>query len=404
MALGGIELLRTAGAAFIPRTAEIGLGGAVLAFLTATTVAAAILFGLIPALHGAAFKDQDRRSTGRGTTDAAGPRRLRRVLVMAEFAVATPLLIAAGLLIASLSRLQRVDVGFDRQNVLTGAILLPREQYSDSGHIAAFWEQVRSRVEGLPGVQGVAFSDGRPPTDVSNENNFDLEDDPTPPGQSQPTSLSVSVTPEYFRLLGITLLQGRAFERQDGEGDPVVVVDRSWVSRFSPGKDPVGRRFHEGGCGQCPANTIVGVVSDVKYGGIDQPDRGTVYWPMAGRPLDHQIDQATARFRYLVVRTSRDPAGMIPSIRRIVHDLDPGLPISDVATIDEMMEDSLQVPRYLSLLVGGFPCRRLSAIGILYGVMSYFVEQHSKDIGIRIALGGAPTTVSRMWWDRACGS
>ncbi|HEY8256642.1 MAG TPA: ABC transporter permease [Gemmatimonadales bacterium] len=394
VAVAGIDLLRTAGAQFIPRSAEIGFTGPVLLFLAATTAGAALLFGLVPSLHGTT--STQGMSSGR-STDAVGPRLMRRALVVLEFAVATPLLAAAGLLLVSLVRLQRVEVGIDRHNVLTGAIQLPREQYPDSSRIARFWDELKAKAEAVPGVQAVAFTDSRPPADAQNVNNFDLEDDPTLPGKSQPTSIWVSVTPEYFGLMGISAMRGRVFDRHDGEGDPVVIVDRSWANRFFPGRDPVGRRLHEGGCMDCPVTTIIGVVSDVKYGGLDQPNQGTVYWPMAGRPSDVAFDRISSRFRYVVLRTSGDPNATIPSIRRVVRDLDPGLPLFQVATVDELMDNSLEMPRYLSLLVGAFAvvALLLSTIGI-YGVMAYFVEQHVKEIGIRIAIGGAPGMVSRM--------
>src|SRR5439155_23698941 len=136
------------------------------------------------------------------------------------------------------------DLGFDTRNVVTGLILLPATQYSEAGRIAAFWDDLHRRIAALPGVSAVAFADGRPPNDVGNFNNFDLEDSPTPPGQSQPVTPWVSVTPNYFRLLGLTRVQGRLFDARDG-ADPnvqVVVVDRAWATRFFPNRSAVGKR------------------------------------------------------------------------------------------------------------------------------------------------------------------
>jgi putative ABC transport system permease protein len=388
LASAGVGLLRGLGGGYFPRTQEITLDGPVLWLLAALTAASALLFGLVPAVHGSGGPvDESLRSMSRSSTGSMTVRRLRRVLVGSQFAIATPLLVVAGLLIGSLNELGRVDLGFDSHNLLSGSISLPAAQYPE-GRVAAFWDEIERRVEALPGVSGVAFADGRPPNNVNNFNNFDLEDSPTPAGQSQPVTPWVSVTPEYFRLLGLALLQGRIFNDRDGLGPDleVVVVDRAWAKRFFPNESAVGKRFHEGGCTSCPWTSVVGVVSEVKYAGLDKPDEGTVYTPLAG-----------SRSRYLILRTGTDALTVGSAVRHVVREIDPSLPFSNVATIDELVARSLQRPRSLSLLVGGLAivALLLSSVGI-YGVMAYYVQQHTKDISIRLALGGSSADVLRL--------
>ena len=385
----GVALLRGVGSNYFPRTQEIAIGGSVLWLLFGLTIASGIVFGLVPALHGAGGPvDASLRSSGPSATGSIGVRRLRHALVGSQFAVATPLLVIAGLLVASLNELRRVDLGFDSRNVITGSIRLPPAQYTDEGRLRSFWDAMKRGVESLPGVAGVAFADGQPPNNVGNFNNFDLEEFPTPPGQSQPVTPWVAVTPEYFRVLGLTLFDGRLLEERDAltENLESVVVDRAWARRFFPNGSAVGKRFREGGCTTCPWTTVVGVVSEVKYVGLDKPDQGTVYSPMAG-----------ALSRFLVVRTHTDPAAVLPALRRVVRELDPGAPLSNVATIDELVAESLARPQSLSMLVAGFAliALALSVFGI-YGVMAYYVQQHVKDIGIRMALGGSSSDVLRL--------
>ena len=292
---------------------------------------------------------------------------------------------------ASLAQLKRVDLGFDSHNLLTAGILLPAATYRDEAAVTTFWDAIERRSAALPGVSTVAFADSRPPNDANNRNNFDLEDAPTPPGASQPVTPWIAVTPGYFRLFDLALLEGRLFDERDGSGGPpVIIVDRAWAGRFFPNQSAVGKRLRAGGCSTCPWTTVAGVVSTVKYAGLDSPDEGTVYWPMPERGAD----VLEARFRYLVLRTNTDPSSLVPALRQVVRAMDPELPLSRVATVDELVAGSLQLPRSLSLVTGMFAALALllSVVGI-YGVMTHYVQQHTKDISIRMALGGTRAAV-----------
>jgi putative ABC transport system permease protein len=385
----GVALMQSLGANYLPRTQEITFDAPVLLVLAAVTLVSLLIFGLIPALSGTRTAvEESLRSADRSSTGSVSVRRLRRVLVGSQFAISTPLLVAAALLLVSLNELSQVDLGFDGRRIITGSVRLPAALYQTPGSVTTYWDEFKRRLQTLPGVAGVAFVDSRPPDSASNFNNFDLEDFPTPPGGSQPVTAWVAVTPEYFSVLGLPLLEGRGLDERDAQREQLesVVVDRAWATRFFPGRSAVGRRFKEGGCTDCPWTTVVGVVSDVKYVGLDQPDQGTVYTPLAGELS-----------RFVVLSTHGDPRTVLPSLRQTARELDPNVPLTSVATVDELVAQSLEQPRSLSTLVGGFALVALvlSVVGI-YGVMAYYVQQHAKEIGIRLALGGRTADVLRL--------
>jgi putative ABC transport system permease protein len=385
LAWGGMQLLHAQGASYFPRTQEIRFDASMIWLMAGLAASSALIFGLVPAIHATSGPVDTALRSGRTTTGGAGVRRLRRALVASQFAIATPLLITAALLLASLNELRRVDLGFDTQNLLTGSIRLPAAQYQDPDRMRAFWDELKRRIEVLPGVAAVAFSDGLPPNQVADFNNFDLEEHPTPPDQSQPVTPWVSISPEYVRTVGLTLVDGRLLDERDiDEGS--LVVDRAWARRFFPNESAVGKRLRSGGCTTCEWRTVVGVVSEVKYAGLDQPDQGTVYRPLA-----------PSAARFVVIRTHGDPLGPASSVQQVIREIEPAAPLSNVATIAGLVDQSLVRPQALSLLVASFAvvALALSVIGI-YGVMGYYVQQHLKEISIRMALGGSQADVARL--------
>ena len=392
VAWAGMQLLQVQAATYFPRTQEIRVDGLLLLVMAGLGLSSALMFGLVPSLHATVGSVDAALRSGRTVAGGAGVRRLRRGLVAAQFAIATPLLVVAALLLTSLDRLRQVDVGFDTTRVLTGSIRLPAAQYTDNDRIVAFWDDLQRRVEALPGVTAVAFADGVPPNTAGQHNNFDLEQYPAGPGESQPVTPWLAVTPGFVRTLGLKLLEGRLLDERDvrlqveQQALLSVMVDSAWARRFFPNESALGKRFRSGGCTECPWTTVVGVVSDVKYDGISQPNGGTVYMPMMASPA-----------RFLLVKTDGDPLAIAPTLQQVVRAVEPAAPLSSVAAMPALVEQSLARPQSLSLLVTSFAAVALllSVIGI-YGVMGYYVQQHLKEISIRMALGGSRSDVARL--------
>jgi putative ABC transport system permease protein len=388
VAAGAIQLATAYGGGYIPRVDEVRLSAPLVVWLAVLALGSGVLIlvgGLVPAIHGSWQMDRSLKSGGRSTTDGPAARRLRRALVAAQFALATPLIVAAVLVLTSLDRLSRVSVGIETERVLTAAVSLSGAGYARDTDRKSFWDRALERVAALPGVEAVALADSRPPNEAGQSNNFDLEDDPTPAGQNQPISTWVGASPGFFSTVGLRLARGRLLDERSLQDD-VVVVDRAWADRFFPGQDVLGRRLKGGGCTSCPWTTVVGVVGTVKWVGLEASDRGTVYFPF--------VDMPNA---YIVLRTTADPASLTAALRQAMHELDPGLAVTNVATGHDLVSASLAAPRYLTVLVGMFAAAALvlSVVGI-YGVMAHFVQQHARDIGIRLALGGEPSDVRRM--------
>lgn len=385
VAAGAIALVTTYGASYIPRINEVRLSGAALGWLATLAAASGVIIGVVPAFHSARLRlNRELAANGRSGGEARPARRMRRLLVAAEFALATPLLVAAALVTVSLDRLTRVDVGVDTGRILTAAVSLSGRYPTEEAR-AAFWQRALDRLAALPGVDAVALSDSRPPRETGQRNNFDLIDKPTPAGQNQPISPWVGVSPGFFKAAGLSLQRGSLFDENSRQQN-VLLVDRAWANRFFPNEDVVGRRLRSGGCTTCEPTTVVGVVDNVKWVGLDATEDGTVYFPLVDLPN-----------AYLIVRTGGDPSALANGVRQAMKDLDPELAVSNIATGDGLVDEALATPRYLSVLVGmfGLAALVLSIVGI-HGVMSHFVQQHTRDIGIRLALGGDPGAMRRM--------
>ena len=385
VALGIIELVTRYGAAYIPRVDEVRMSGPVLLWLGGLALVSALVIGMVPALDSSRLRlSRTLAASGRSNSDGPTARRLRRILVVAEFALATPLIIAAVLVMTSLIELRHVRVGVDTARLLTADVSLSGPRYLDEQGRATFWRTTIERLAELPGVESAALADSRPPNEGGQRNNFDLEDQPTPAGGHQPICTWVGVSPEFFKTVGLRLEHGQLLDEQSLQND-FVVVDRAWANRFFPGKEVVGRRLHGGGCTSCPWTTVIGVVDNVKWIGLEAAEDGTVYFPLVDLP-----------HAFVMLRAGGDPSMLATALERTMRSLDPGLAISNVATGDELVDRSLASPQYLTVLVGMFALAALtlSVIGV-YGVMTHFVELHQRDIGVRLAVGGDPADMRR---------
>ena len=380
----------------LPRSGNIELDWRVLMFTLGVALVTGIIFGIAPLLHLAPQSSANALKEG-GLRTAGGRHMVRRGLVVAEVALAVALVVGAGLLLRTVDNLSRVDAGFDRSRLVTFAVSLPVARYQMPADRRTFQRRLMDQLAATPGVLKVAAMTGLPPYRLVNANTTVIEAYTTGQSGDNPSvDYYQQVTPGYMSTMGIPLIEGREFTTSDSDlNNATVLVNQTMARAFWPGQSPLGRRLRPCCNPATPWFTVIGVVHDVKQGGVEKK-AGTELYFNAGRNAPATIN--------VVMRTPLAASALAGTIQRAVASLDPSLPIIRLREMDEVFDDAIGRPRLLAQLLTIFAILALglSTIGT-YGVLSYMVTERRREIGIRVALGATRQAVLRMILQQGLG-